>query len=117
MASRHGTDGDGNVVASTSGQGARLTIGPLAASADRIMLQEQQAQGERVTAYSLLDAATGDLIGNGTSVGHKRIQLLAAPVPAGVTVQLRIDMSLDTPIISRFAAFAPGPCKPPSEPA
>ena len=73
----------GTAVASTSGQGSQLKLEPLAASVDRIMLEEDQAQGERITAYTLLNAATGATLGNGTAVGHKRIQLLAAPVAAG----------------------------------
>ena len=96
---------------SQHGNCAQLKLGPLAASADRIMLQEDQTHGERITAYSLLDAATGATLGNGTAVGHKRIQLLAAPVAAGVTIELRVGASLDTPVVARFAAFAPGPCQ------
>ena len=82
--------------------------------ADRVVLQERQAHGERVTAYSLREGATGNFLGNGTAVGHKRIQLLGAPVAAGATIELSVAAALDTPSILRFAAFGPGACAVPS---
>ena len=96
--------GADNTLAATSAAAGvtALSLGPLTAAADRVMLQEDQSEGERITAWTLLDAASGDTLGNGTAVGHKRIHLLDAPVAAGVTIELRIDDALDAPIVSNF---------------
>ena len=104
--------GASNTVSSTSGTAGatRLLLGPLPAAIDRVMLQEDQQYGERVLAYSLLNNATGAVLGNGTAVGHKRIQLLGTPVEAGVTLELRVEDFLDAPVLLNFAAFGPGPC-------
>ena len=84
--------------------GSKITIGPLTTSVGRVMIQEDQSQGQRITSYSLLVVAVG------TFVGHKRIQLLGRTLPMGTTLTLRIDKELAPAVVARFAAFSPAPC-------
>jgi len=75
---------------------------------DHVMLQERLDQGERVRAYHLDGLAWGKWrrIGEGKSIGHKRIQ----PVPPDGYTQLRLTVT-DTagePVIRTFVAYNTG---------
>lgn len=97
----------GAPVASTSGAGYELTL-TLAAPAnlDRLVLQEEIRNGERVREFRIDAFVNGQWqsIADGSCIGHKRIQTFA-PVTTG---KLRVAIAEATaePQIRNFAAFA-----------
>lgn len=70
-----------------AGQSAQLTI-PEGADVDRIVIQEDQAKGERITSYNV--SLDGKQIATGQSVGHKRIHLFDAGALKGKQLQLEV---------------------------
>merc|ERR1740117_909858 len=105
--------GASNAQEAVVNQTSKITIGPLTTSVDRVMIQEDQSQGQRITAYSLLDESRDapiTVVAVGTSVGHKRIQLLGRTFPVGTILTLRIDKELAPAAVARFAAFSPALC-------
>jgi alpha-L-fucosidase len=93
-------------LAETAGHGAQLMLtlsGPT--RIDTVILQEEIAKGERVRKYRIegLSAGTWHLLGEGTSVGHKRIQ----PVGPIAVNALRVvtTQSAGTPIFRALAVF------------
>jgi alpha-L-fucosidase len=93
-------------LAETAGHGAQLTLtlgGPT--RIDTVILQEEIAKGERIRKYRIegLSAGTWHLLGEGTSVGHKRIQ----PVGPIAVNALRVvtTQSAGTPIFRALAVF------------
>jgi alpha-L-fucosidase len=93
-------------LAETAGNGAEVVL-KLGAPAkiDTVVLEEDIAKGERVRQYRIEGRAGGvwQKLGEGTSIGHKRIQ----PVDPTVVDALRIVAitSVGTPVFRRFAAF------------
>lgn len=96
----------GSPLASTSGRGTTVVL-PLAGrgASDHVVLEEDLSQGQRVLAYRLHGMIGGGwrLIGEGTSIGHKRIH----PVAAGRYEAIRVTMSqsLGEPVLRKLAAY------------
>ncbi len=98
----------GAPIAQTSGTGTSFTVMPSAAVAlDRVVLQEDQATGQRARAWELKAfIANGSTVqlARGESIGNKRI--IAFPEVAQITmVLLNISTSVGMPVVSNFAIF------------
>jgi alpha-L-fucosidase len=99
----------GRSIAESRGLGEILTLPlPSPARVDHVVLQEDCSTGQRVRAYRLEGRAQGKwgVLGEGTAIGHKRIQ----PFNPGVfeAVRLIIPASLGIPAIRRLAVFNTG---------
>ena len=97
----------GNPAATTSGKGADYTLKlPLKMTVDRIVLQEEIAEGERVLAWHIdgikPDGSTLTLC-DGTNIGHKRIAKFD-PVEL-VSLRLIVDSFKAQPRIRSFSVF------------
>lgn len=102
-------------LAETAGHGAQVTLKLDAPTQlDTVILQEDIAKGERVRQYRIEGRADGiwHLVGEGTSIGHKRIQ----PVEPIAVDALRIVtiQSVGTPVFRSVAVFNTG-VPPPSD--
>ena len=104
----------GRSVGETRGTGADVVLRlPSAALVDHVVVEEDLAGGERVRGYRLEGRREGAWVrlGEGTSIGHKRIQAVR---PTRVSaVRLAVTASAAEPRIRRLAAFATG-AKPPA---
>src|SRR5580698_2915354 len=105
----------GKPLAATTGRGAEVTLKLGAPTQiDTVILQEDVAKGERVRRYRIEGHAGGTwhALGEGTSIGHKRIQ----PVDPIAVDALRIvtTKSAATPLIRNLAVFHTG-FAPPSD--
>jgi alpha-L-fucosidase len=98
-----------------SGNGQRvITLMPSVALAiDRVVVQEDIRSGQLVRAFelsALLPGGATQLLASGTSIGHKFIAVLAAPVTvAQVTINFTAVAALapsGAPFISNFAVFS-----------
>lgn len=105
----------GKPVAETAGRGTSLTLKFLKPTpVDTIVLQEDTAYGERVRSYTLegLSGGTWKQIGEGSAVGHKRIQPVG---PATLeAVRFSVTKAAALPVIRSLAAFDTG-VAPPSD--
>jgi alpha-L-fucosidase len=95
-------------LAETFGNATTLELSlPAGASVDRVTIQEDQRQGQRIRTWTLEEQASDGSwqeLTAGTSVGNKRIALFNK-TEAG---KLRMSVtSTDVPVITRFAAHAP----------
>ena len=103
----------GKPLAERSGAGdmVELTL-PSPAVVDHVIVEEELAGGERVRSYRLQGRSGGDWVplGEGVSIGHKRIQ----PVPPARVDAVRLEVTRSTapPRIRRLAAFATGAAPP-----
>lgn len=102
----------GSPVASTAGLGTVFSITLRAGMTyDRIKMEENVVLGQRVHSYVVEEQAGAAWreIANGTAIGRKRIQLLAAPVTYKVDTVLRLTVTaaIATPQLKSFGAFAP----------
>jgi len=93
-------------IAETSGTGRQLLLKlPSPSKVNHIILMEDLSTGENVRAYSLEARVNGkwQVVGNGISIGHKRIQT----TPDIVTTELRLKITAadQTPAIRKFAAY------------
>jgi alpha-L-fucosidase len=72
---------------------------------DTVLLQEDIIRGERVRQYSIEGRSGGEwrTLGEGTSIGHKRIQPIE-PITVD-TLRVVVTRSAGTPIYRRVAAF------------
>ena len=100
-------------LAKTSGMGATLTLTLVKPTRiDTVILQEDTTKGERVRGYTLEGRVHGawKSLGDGVSVGHKRIQ----PVPAAVVDAVRFTATkfAGTPVIRTLAVFDTGVAPP-----
>lgn len=96
-------------LATTSGKGRLVTLElPQPHRIDTVIVEEDTALGERVRVFQLEGRSRGEwaALGNGTAIGHKRIQ----PVEARVVdaVRLRITDAAAPPVIRRLAVFDTG---------
>eukprot|EP01012_Entosiphon_sulcatum_P023067 TRINITY_DN28054_c0_g1_i1.p2 TRINITY_DN28054_c0_g1~~TRINITY_DN28054_c0_g1_i1.p2 ORF type:complete len:452 (+),score=93.83 TRINITY_DN28054_c0_g1_i1:50-1405(+) len=103
----------GKPVATTSGTGTSFTLTiPKGSQVDRVIIQEDQSQGQRIRSYEvdvqLPGSSAWQSVATGSSVGNKRIQLFATPVTPAL-VRLTIPQSAATPVVSAFSAFSPCP--------
>ena len=99
----------GRSVAETHGLGEIVVLPlPSPARIDHVILQEDCSTGQRIQSYRLEGRAQGKWmeLGEGMSIGHKRIQ----PFNPGVfeAVRLIIPSSFDLPATRRLAAFNTG---------
>jgi alpha-L-fucosidase len=81
---------------------------PISTPADRIVLREDQRQGERILSYRVVVVATGAVFSSGTSVGNKRIDLGAANVTGTLRLEV-VSTARGLPPFVTFAAYAPCP--------
>lgn len=88
-------------VAKPKGSLVELTI-PAGADVDRVVIMEDQTNGQAIRAYEV--SVDGTLLGSGESVGHKRIQLLNKTVTGG-KFQLNITASAATPVLARVGLY------------
>ena len=105
----------GKSIAQTAGAGTRFELPlPSGAEIDTVVIEEDCARGERVRGYRIegRSGAHWLTLGEGTAIGHKRIQ----PVPASKLDALRlvITESAAPAAIRRFAAFNTGTAPPPT---
>lgn len=102
-------------VATTKGQGATIGLRmPRPARIDTVILQEETTLGERVRAFRIEGQVNGawQKLGEGTAIGHKRIQPIA---PARVSaVRLVVTRAAAEPSIRTFAVYDTG-VAPPSD--
>jgi alpha-L-fucosidase len=101
-------------LATTSGDGNKITLTlPKPTRIDTVVLQEDTAMGERVRRYRL-DGLVGDTwqtLGDGSAIGHKRIQPVA-PVSVKAVRLVTIEATR-TPAIRTLAIFDTGVAPPP----
>lgn len=100
-------------VAATRGTGAVLTLAFSRPSrVDTVILQERISEGERVRDYTIESLIDGKwtLVGEGSAIGHKRIQPVQPHVTSGL--RLRVSQSVMQPNIRNFAAFNTGSAPP-----
>jgi alpha-L-fucosidase len=105
----------GRSVGETTGTGTEVMLHLRSpALVDHVVVEEDLAGGERVRAYRLEGRHGGRWVplGEGVSIGHKRIQ----PVPPTRVdaVRLHVTRSAAPPRIRRLAAFATGATPPPT---
>jgi len=96
----------GKSLAQTSGSGNKIVLQlPSSMAVDRVIIQEDQSQGQRVRKYQVSANVNGQLqaVGTGSSIGNKRIQLFQSVTTD--LLQLDLSQSTDTPIITNFAAY------------
>jgi alpha-L-fucosidase len=96
-------------VAQTSGQGSQITLTlAVPKTLDTIILQEDITRGERIRSYRIEGRTSGSWrsLGQGTSVGHKRIQPIGAVTVDAI--RLVATKSVGTPILRTLAVFDTG---------
>jgi len=99
----------GSPVATISGGGNPLTLNLVnETEIDRIVIQEDIAQGQRVRNYAVegLVSGTWKSLSSGSSIGYKKIDLLPSPMTVS-SVQIFSDKSTDTPVWYSFSVFKP----------
>ena len=82
---------------------------PVPTTVDRVQLMEDQTAGQVVRAYTveaLMEGAPSHWVqvSNGTSIGHKKIDLLAAPITT-TALRFNVTRSADEPVMRSFQAF------------
>lgn len=94
-----------------------LSLGAAAVAVDRVAMQEDLSQSQRVAGYKVeylaADGATWLAFSAGVTIGSKRIDLLAAPVST-TALRLTVLEAFAPPQLSSFAAFSPDGCVAPS---
>lgn len=98
----------GTPIASTRGSGRSIVLKlPKPSRIDTIILQESIFSGERVRAYRIEAQTEGNalwrLLGEGSAIGHKRIQPVAAQIVKAV--RLVVTEAVADPVIKTLAAF------------
>jgi hypothetical protein len=73
-----------------------------------VVIQENIARGQRVREYTLeaLEDGQWTTIANGSSIGHKRIEIFSKRNPS--RIRLVVTRAACEPQISKFAAFYSG---------
>ena len=97
-------------VGSTSGKGASFVVQFNTTKIDRVVMREDQSQGQRVRAYTVeaqVDGVWMPLV-TGDGIGNRRVDLHSTVVVA-TAVRLNITEAVAEPIISHFGAFSPCP--------
>jgi alpha-L-fucosidase len=99
------------IVSSTT-VGYNLTLsspGGQPVAVDRLVTREDQAFGQLIRSYTisatLADGSTQTLVSGGSSVGNKRIDILASPVQV-TSVTLTVEAATGTPHIKSFALYS-----------
>jgi hypothetical protein len=99
----------GTPVARSSGDGQTvLTVMPsMPAAIDRVMVQEDIAKGQLIRAFTVtaqLPGGGAQVLASGTSVGHKFIKVLPAPV---TVAQVTLNVTMLHPLAQTGAPFIP----------
>jgi alpha-L-fucosidase len=105
----------GRPIAGTSGKGMRIEVKlPRTQKIDTMVLEEDITQGERIREYLLKGRTQGkwQVIGEGTAVGHKRIQPLRPITVDAVCLEIRKAVAM--PVIRSLAVFDTG-VEPPAD--
>eukprot|EP01052_Picozoa_sp_SAG31_P016445 SAG31_NODE_1091_length_9958_cov_10.108429_1_plen_200_part_00 len=76
---------------------------------DRIVLQEDQREGERILSYRVVVNATGAIVAKGTAVGNKRIQLFGGGNVTGALQLEVLSTAAGLPPLVTFSAYAACP--------
>jgi hypothetical protein len=91
-----------------------LTLGAAPVAVDRVMMQEDLSQSQRVAGYLveylLSDGATWSNFSSGVTIGSKRIDLLGAGNVSTTALRLTVLAAFAPPQLSNFAVFAPDGC-------
>lgn len=100
----------GKPLAQAAGNTTLLTLSlPAGARVDRVVIEEDQAAGQRIRAWTV-EAESGGAwasVTSGKAVGNKRIATFPNATPS--SLRLRVTESAAIPSVRRFAAFAPCP--------
>ena len=80
----------------------RFLIG---APIDRLVLQEDQREGQRILSYQVVDVSSGAVCAKGTSVGNKKIDLLASNVTGTLRLEV-LSTARGLPPLVRFSGYA-----------
>lgn len=92
---------DAPVATVSAPEGSRATLEiPAGAEIDRVVIEEDQTDGERIRSYSV--AVDGVEVASGESVGNKRIHLFNASAVKGR--QLVLEVTGDAPRLARVSA-------------
>jgi len=97
-------------VGSTKGNGETLVLTlDQETEIDRVILQEDIAQGQRVRSYTVEGQVNGQWVNlaSGTSIGNKKIDLFKSVTVKEVRVTA--DKHVNTPVWYNFSAFKPCP--------
>ena len=70
---------------------------------DRVMLQEDLTDGQRVRGFEVMQG--GAVLLSGSSIGNKYIGLLNETLPAGATVTLKITEQVGAAKMAKFAGY------------
>jgi alpha-L-fucosidase len=84
----------------------------LTAPADRLVLQEELAQGQRIRSFDIIDSS-GTLIYKGLSLGHKHIALFNQTVSGAISVNISAEGGPQdgvAPRLRRAAAYSSSGC-------
>jgi len=92
-------------VATTTSGAKSITLDTKGAVVDRVVIKEDQSQGERVLQWSIT-AGAGEIVSNGTSVGNKIIMLLKEAKAYG-ELTLHITEAKAWPTAVTFAVHKP----------
>jgi alpha-L-fucosidase len=104
----------GEPIASTSGEGEGVVLAlPRGMRIDTVVLQEAIGEGERVRGYRLEGRVEGrwKVLGEGSAIGHKRIQPVTPEVVDAV--RLAVSNAAGRPAIRRLAVYDTGVAPPP----
>ena len=81
------------------------------AEVDRVMIQEDITQGQRIRAFVVEYLVGGQWVpfSRGESVGNKRIDVVGTPIAGARTFRLNVTQHIgaEGPLITNFAAFRP----------
>lgn len=94
----------------TSGGNVTLTL-PSGATIDRVVIQEDQAQGQRIRGFSVDAQSSGSwtTILTGTGVGNKYIGVASSGVTGATSIRLRVTSAIAEPQLLHFGVYAPCP--------
>ena len=107
-----GCYGEGKALAETDGRGGSFSIAlPTAAKVDRVVLREDQAQGQRIRSYTVEAFVNGAWapFSHGDGVGNRRVDLAAAGAVSASALRLNISQAIAEPVVMHFGAYAPCP--------
>jgi alpha-L-fucosidase len=85
---------------------------PAGATFDRVMLEEDQTQGQLIVAYTVEALVGGAYVpfSAGVTVGSKRIDVASAAVAGATAVRVSVTQAFGVPAGLKASVFAPEPC-------
>jgi hypothetical protein len=78
---------------------------PTTSPIDRVVLQEDQREGQRILSYKVVHVATGAVFATGSSVGNKKIDLGTSNVTGVLRLEV-LSTARGLPPLVRFGAYA-----------